>query len=154
MRCIFTNRTIGIGCFSIGTNRTIGTNGDPSYHHQHQWSLFVSIGRPSLQHPGLDVYMKEHVHLRNKHRQKKESSSKIVPTLRQGGFLFIPIIITIVFITITIINFGVPCDQRFSLAWLLAFRAFTISFAWLICRVVGLFYTPREFLPGRTDRIN
>ena len=27
MRCIFTNRTIGIGCFSIGTNRTIGTNG-------------------------------------------------------------------------------------------------------------------------------
>ena len=154
MRCIFTNRTIGIGCFSIGTNRTIGTNGDPSYHHQHQWSLFVSIGQPSLQHPGLDVYMKEHVHLRNKHRQKKESSSKIVPTLRQGGFLFIPIIITIVFITITIINFGVPCDQRFSLAWLLAFRAFTISFAWLICRVVGLFYTPREFLPGRTDRIN
>ena len=27
MRCICTNRTIGIGCFSIGTNRTIGTNG-------------------------------------------------------------------------------------------------------------------------------
>ena len=27
MRCIFTNRTIGIGCFSIGTNRNIGTNG-------------------------------------------------------------------------------------------------------------------------------
>ena len=27
MRCIFSNRTIGIGCFSIGTNRTIGTNG-------------------------------------------------------------------------------------------------------------------------------
>ena len=27
MRCIFTNRTIGIGCFSTGTNRTIGTNG-------------------------------------------------------------------------------------------------------------------------------
>ena len=25
MRCIFTNKTIGIGCFSIGTNRTIGT---------------------------------------------------------------------------------------------------------------------------------
>ena len=47
MRCIFTNRTIGIGCFSIGTNRTIGTNGDPSYHHFHQWSLFVSIGQPS-----------------------------------------------------------------------------------------------------------
>ena len=47
MRCIFTNRTIEIKCFSIGTNRTIGTNGDPSYHHQHQWSLFVSIGQPS-----------------------------------------------------------------------------------------------------------
>ena len=30
MRCTFTNRTIGIGCFSIGTSRTIGTNGDPS----------------------------------------------------------------------------------------------------------------------------
>ena len=27
MRCIFTNRTIGITSFSIGTNRTIGTNG-------------------------------------------------------------------------------------------------------------------------------
>ena len=27
MRCIFSNRTIGIGCFSVGTNRTIGTNG-------------------------------------------------------------------------------------------------------------------------------
>ena len=27
MRCIFTNRTIGMMCFSIGTNRTIGTNG-------------------------------------------------------------------------------------------------------------------------------
>ena len=27
IRCIFINRTIGIGCFSIGTNRTIGTNG-------------------------------------------------------------------------------------------------------------------------------
>ena len=27
MRCIFTDRTIGIGCFSIGTNRTTGTNG-------------------------------------------------------------------------------------------------------------------------------
>ena len=27
MRCIFTNRTIGIGCFSIGTNRTIGQKG-------------------------------------------------------------------------------------------------------------------------------
>ena len=27
MRCILTNRTIGIECFSIGTNRTIGTNG-------------------------------------------------------------------------------------------------------------------------------
>ena len=25
--CIFTNRTIRIGCFFIGTNRTIGTNG-------------------------------------------------------------------------------------------------------------------------------
>ena len=47
MRCIFTNRTIGIGCFAIGTNRTIGTNGDPSYHHYHQWCLFVSIGQPS-----------------------------------------------------------------------------------------------------------
>ena len=47
MRCIFTNRTIAIRCFSIGTNPTIGTNGDPSYHHQHQWSLFVSIGPPS-----------------------------------------------------------------------------------------------------------
>ena len=45
MRCIFTNRTIG--CFSIGTNRTIGFNGDPSYHHSHEWSLFVSIGQPS-----------------------------------------------------------------------------------------------------------
>ena len=41
MRCIFTNRTMGIGCFSIGTN------GDPSYHHEHQWSLCVSIGQPS-----------------------------------------------------------------------------------------------------------
>ena len=30
MRCIFTNRTIGMTSFSIGTNRTIGTNG-PSY---------------------------------------------------------------------------------------------------------------------------
>ena len=47
MRCIFTNRTIAIRCFSIGTTPTIGTNGDPSYHHQHQWSLFVSIGPPS-----------------------------------------------------------------------------------------------------------
>ena len=27
MRCIFTNTTIGIGRSSIGTNRTIGTNG-------------------------------------------------------------------------------------------------------------------------------
>ena len=27
MRCTFTNRTIGMMCFSIGTNRTIGTNG-------------------------------------------------------------------------------------------------------------------------------
>ena len=27
MRCIFTNRTIGMTSFSIGTNRTIGTNG-------------------------------------------------------------------------------------------------------------------------------
>ena len=27
MRCIFTNRTIGMTCFSIGTNCTIGTNG-------------------------------------------------------------------------------------------------------------------------------
>ena len=41
MRYIVTNRTIGVGCFSIGTN------GDPSYHHLHQWSLFVSIGQPS-----------------------------------------------------------------------------------------------------------
>ena len=65
--------------------------------------------------------------------------------------LFIPVIITIVFITITTINFGVPCDQRFSLAWLLEF---TISFVWLIYRVVGLFYTPCEFLLGRTNRIN
>ena len=32
MRCILTNRTIGMTSFSIGTNRTIGTNGDPSYH--------------------------------------------------------------------------------------------------------------------------
>ena len=129
-----------------------------SYGFAHAFRVIVfsvfamkEFGNHTLCNPGLDVYMKEHVHLRNKHRQKKESSSKIVPTLRQGGFLFIPIIITIVFITITIINFGVPCDQRFSLAWLLAF---TISFAWLICRVVGLFYTPREFLPDRTDRIN
>ena len=27
MKCIFTNRTIGVTCFSIGTNHTIGTNG-------------------------------------------------------------------------------------------------------------------------------
>ena len=27
MRCTFTNRTIGMTSFSIGTNRTIGTNG-------------------------------------------------------------------------------------------------------------------------------
>ena len=27
MRCIFTNRTTGMTSFSIGTNRTIGTNG-------------------------------------------------------------------------------------------------------------------------------
>ena len=27
MRCIFTNRTIGMTSFSIGTNRTIDTNG-------------------------------------------------------------------------------------------------------------------------------
>ena len=27
MRCIFTNRTIGMTSFSIGTNRTIGPNG-------------------------------------------------------------------------------------------------------------------------------
>ena len=27
MRCIFTNRTIGMACFSIGTNCTIGING-------------------------------------------------------------------------------------------------------------------------------
>ena len=27
MRCIFTNRTIGMASFSIGTNRTISTNG-------------------------------------------------------------------------------------------------------------------------------
>ena len=27
MRCMFTNRTIGMMCFSNGTNRTIGTNG-------------------------------------------------------------------------------------------------------------------------------
>ena len=27
MKCIFTNRTIGITFFSIGTNPTIGTNG-------------------------------------------------------------------------------------------------------------------------------
>ena len=26
MKCTITNRTIAIGCFSIGTNRTIGTN--------------------------------------------------------------------------------------------------------------------------------
>ena len=53
---------------------------------------------------------------------------------------------------ITIINFGVHCcEQRFSLAWLLAF---TISFAWLVCRVVGLFYTSREFLLGRSKKIN
>ena len=41
------------------------------------------------------------------------------PSVRED--LFIPVIITIVFITITIINFGEPCDQRFSLAWVLAF---------------------------------
>ena len=44
--------------------------------------------RHPLQLPGLDVYMKEHVHLRNKHRQKKDGLSKIVPTLRQGGFIY------------------------------------------------------------------
>ena len=33
-----------------------------------------------------------------------------------------------------------PASRRFSLAWLLAFKE---SFAWLVCRVVGLF-TPRE----------
>ena len=27
MRCIFTNRIIAMMCFSISTNRTIGTNG-------------------------------------------------------------------------------------------------------------------------------
>ena len=27
MRCIFTNRTIGMTSFLIGTNQTIGTNG-------------------------------------------------------------------------------------------------------------------------------
>ena len=40
-----------------------------------------------LQHhtPGLNVYMKEHVNfIRNKHRQKKGSWSKIVPLLQQG----------------------------------------------------------------------
>ena len=41
------DRTIGITSFSIGTNPTIGTKGHPSYHHQHQWSLFVSIEQPS-----------------------------------------------------------------------------------------------------------
>ena len=27
MRCMFTNKTIGMASFSIGTNRTISTNG-------------------------------------------------------------------------------------------------------------------------------
>ena len=51
MRCIFTSWTIGMTSLSIGTKRTIGTNGDPSHHHQHQWSVFVSIGQPSLKKP-------------------------------------------------------------------------------------------------------
>ena len=40
MRCIFTNRTIGMTSFSIGTNCTIGTNG-PSVRRLY---LFVYIG--------------------------------------------------------------------------------------------------------------
>ena len=47
MRCILTNTTIGMTSFSVGTNPTIGTDGQPSYHHEHQSSLFVSIGQPS-----------------------------------------------------------------------------------------------------------
>ena len=44
MRCIFTNRTIGMTSFSIGTNRTIGTMDhgfDESYpfvYIGHVWS--------------------------------------------------------------------------------------------------------------------
>ena len=75
MRCIFTNRTIEIECFSIGTYRTIGTNGDPSYHHQHQWSLFVSIGQPSMILYSIWVLLKETSPTSRGQNQGKEASA-------------------------------------------------------------------------------
>ena len=51
------------------------------------------------------------------------------PSVRED--LFIPVIITIVFIIITIINFGEPCDQRFSLAWVLALKKVYVRVAYL-----------------------
>ena len=47
MRCILTNRAIGVRCFSIGTNRGIGTNGPSEWpctlnemhiHQQNHWN--------------------------------------------------------------------------------------------------------------------
>ena len=41
VRSIFTSRTIGMTSFSIGTNPTIATNGDPSYHHYNTNGVYL-----------------------------------------------------------------------------------------------------------------
>ena len=48
MRCIFTNRTIGMASFSIGTNRTISTNGPselPCTQLDHMENILIPLMR-------------------------------------------------------------------------------------------------------------
>ena len=77
MRCILTNRTIGMTSFSIGTNPTIGTNG-PSV-----WRIVSGLCRPPTREKGGE----ERVSLPHSSRSLRTSHAPIFsfPSFWQTG---------------------------------------------------------------------